>query len=499
MFGAHHEATILIVDDDPGLLRLMEKALRREGFNTATATSGQSVLDWLAKHHADLLLLDLKLQDLESRELIAQLEARDRLPPFIIFTGQGDERVAVEMMKRGALDYLVKDVQFLEFVPTVVRRALAQLERDRKLAAAEEALRRNEARFRALVHAMPDLMFRLSRDGTCLDFHAERPQDLPVPAGQLVGMQLRQLPLPAAVVEQLTAALGAALDSGQMQCLEFAVRAPAGPKAYEARVVASGSDEVVVIVRDITERKRLEKEILDISDRERQRIGQDLHDGLGQHLAGIEFISQALAQQLAAKRRPEAASAAEIARLVREAMRQSRQLARGLAPVVLESEGLMAALEELATNTAKVFGLRTRFECPAPVLIDDHHVATHLFRIAQEAVSNAVKHARAKQLLLALRHTANQVVLTIADDGVGLSDPLPGLKGLGLRIMQYRAGLIGASLLVLRQPSGGTTVTCSLPRPPEAAPAPKASPFRAPDGPPSGDAPEPSSGLSPEI
>src|SRR5262245_59613535 len=137
-----HEATtpacILVVDDDVGLLRFVEKALKREGFVTATASSGRDTIAWLSEHTAALMLLDLKLPDIEGKELVNQLGEVGRSVPFIIITGQGDERVAVEMMKRGALDYLVKDVQFIEFVPTVVKRALTQVEKDKRLAFAEK-------------------------------------------------------------------------------------------------------------------------------------------------------------------------------------------------------------------------------------------------------------------------------------------------------------------------------------------------------------------------
>src|SRR3954470_23557350 len=117
-------ARLFIVDDDAGLVRLMQKTLDREGFETASANSGKEAITWLTRNTADLMLLDLKLQDMEGKELVEHLKAAGRDIPFVIITGQGDERVAVEMMKRGALDYLVKDVQFIEFVPTVVRRAL---------------------------------------------------------------------------------------------------------------------------------------------------------------------------------------------------------------------------------------------------------------------------------------------------------------------------------------------------------------------------------------
>src|SRR5262249_31810423 len=124
--------TLLVVDDDRGLLRLVQKALEREGFTVFTAASGTEAITWLESHPADLMLLDLKLQDLEGRELVSAVTKAGRSVPFIIITGQGDERVAVEMMKRGALDYLVKDVDFLQFVPQVVHRALGQLAKEKR-------------------------------------------------------------------------------------------------------------------------------------------------------------------------------------------------------------------------------------------------------------------------------------------------------------------------------------------------------------------------------
>ena len=219
----------------------------------------------------------------------------------------------------------------------------------------------------------------------------------------------------------------------------------------------------LIIFRDITERKRLEKEILEISDRERQRIGQDLHDGLCQHLAGIELMSQVLEQQLAPKSRAAAARAGEIARHVREGISQTRSLARGLSPVTLESEGLMSALRELAASTEKMFGVKCRFACDPPVLVRDPAVATHLYRIAQEAVSNAIKHGGAREVGIHLQSLGNRTGLSVRDNGVGFPKSIPKEKGMGLRIMQSRAGMLGGSLSIEKDPAGGTVVVCSVP------------------------------------
>jgi PAS domain S-box-containing protein len=216
-------------------------------------------------------------------------------------------------------------------------------------------------------------------------------------------------------------------------------------------------------VRDITERKRLEKEILEISEREQRRIGQDLHDGLCQHLAGIEMLAQVLAQKLAPKKSGDAAGrATEIARAVRAAIGQTRLLARGLSPVTLDSEGLMSALAELAVNTEKMFRVRCKFDCPKIVKSADHAAATHLFRIAQEAVSNAIKHGRAKTISILLRADASHLRLRVSDDGAGFPEKFSS-GGMGLRIMQSRIGMIGGTLAIERNPGGGACVVFAAP------------------------------------
>jgi PAS domain S-box-containing protein len=219
------------------------------------------------------------------------------------------------------------------------------------------------------------------------------------------------------------------------------------------------------IFRDITERKRLEKEVLEISDQERHRLGQDLHDGLCQHLAGIELMSQVLEQKLLRESKADAARAAEIARHVRDAIAQTRALARGLSPVTLELDGLLSALCELAANTEKMFGVRCRVEQPEVVPPLTIAVATHLYRIAQEAVSNAIRHGKAKSVVIRLEFLQEMTVLSVIDDGAGLRQGATAQDGMGLRIMQYRASMIGGNLRVSPYPSGGVIVVCSVPGP----------------------------------
>ncbi len=339
--------TIFVVDDDQGLSRLIQKVLRREGFSTAAASSGQEALAWLAHHRADLMLLDLKLRDSEGQELVNRLaELRQRIP-FIVITGQGDERVAVEMMKRGALDYLVKDVDFLQFLPEVVRRAFDHLAKEERLAQAEE----------------------------------------------------------------------------------------------QARL--------------------LEKEVLEISDREQRRIGQDLHDGLGQQLTAIELMCESLKSQLAPFPPALVKQAAQMGQCLRQAIAETRSLARGLAPFKVE-DGLEAALTALAQTTSSLGRVKCRVHCPSPVLLEDSETAAHLYRIAQEAVNNAVKHSHATQVTIQIMSKNGALDLKVSDNGRGIPKPKGPSRGLGLQVMKHRASVLGAEFKVESCPGKGVTVTCAL-------------------------------------
>jgi len=230
--------------------------------------------------------------------------------------------------------------------------------------------------------------------------------------------------------------------------------------------------EVEGIARDVTERRRLEREILEVSTREQHRIGHDLHDGVCQQLAGISCLSDILAGKLEQQGRPEAAEAHQITALLNQANKQTRGVARGLFPVQLEENGLISAFEELAENAGNFFQTRCEFHCETPVAVRDHAVAQHLYFIAQEAIVNAVRHGKASRIELRLaRGDGHSCVLTIQDNGTGFSAPPAKTRGMGIRIMKYRARLIGAELQVRLRPGGGTEVICwCAPEPQPASP-----------------------------
>jgi signal transduction histidine kinase len=211
--------------------------------------------------------------------------------------------------------------------------------------------------------------------------------------------------------------------------------------------------------------RRLEKEIITISERERERIGQDLHDGLCQCLAAIGCAAAALESDLERLQLSDKArQAGEVRGLLADAVMQTRNLARGLVPVETTANGLASALEELALSITRLARIDCRFEQPDEVNITEETTATHLFRIAQEAINNAIKHANARSIIVSLRARADAITLDIRDDGVGIDKSAGNSRGMGLKILQYRAHCLGGNVRVGPLPEGGTWVACTIPR-----------------------------------
>ena len=217
-------------------------------------------------------------------------------------------------------------------------------------------------------------------------------------------------------------------------------------------------------VRDVSQRVELQRQILGIGEGVQRRIGQDLHDDLCQQLTGIEFLSQALERRLSGKSPVEAGRAREIARLTRQAIGYTRELSHTMSPMELAADGLAEALRNLADRTKRVFRIECRFRGDSTSPADDGVTRIYLYRIAQEAINNAIKHGKAKRIVIGLKTNGENILLSVEDNGVGLPPKLPAKRGFGLRIMDYRASSLGGSLSLQSRKRGGTCVLCSIPK-----------------------------------
>ena len=279
---------------------------------------------------------------------------------------------------------------------------------------------------------------------------------------QIIGREIGVL-LPDAARARVLDRLGHILDSGETATYEFESTEAEQVRYFENRAVlvrdAGIGTGISISMRDITERKHLEQEILDVSGRERQSIGRDLHDGLGQELTGVALMLRGLATQVQGRCPEAVASVNEIVGLVNRSIENARSLARGLLPVRTETGGLAFALRELASRGRVLYGLDVNFTAEvAPELNLDETDASHLYRIAQEALNNASRHGHATRVDIHLKATGLRFLLCISDDGEGFHPPTSPYSGMGLKIMKYRAGIIGATFEIAPNEPRGTVV-----------------------------------------
>lgn len=214
--------------------------------------------------------------------------------------------------------------------------------------------------------------------------------------------------------------------------------------------------------REIEERTQLEKELLGIAEAEQRRIGQDLHDSLGQHLTGIALAGKVLVKKLEDKSSAESGSASQLVQMTEGAIEITRKLARSLHPIEMRSDGLADALQNLAANISKTSGVECIFLRSGGELTLEIDTCGQLFRIAQEAVSNALRHGRASQIIVSLEGSGDKVLLSVTDNGAGLPATARTKNGMGLRIMDYRARMIGAKFDIQNLPAGGARAVCIL-------------------------------------
>ncbi|MGB2821338.1 MAG: PAS domain S-box protein [Phycisphaerae bacterium] len=353
---------------------------------------------------------------------------------------------------------------------TAEQRAVALATERNGHEATRSALRGSEERFRTLIESVEDYaIFMLDARGNVVTWHEGAEKLTGYPADEILGKHFSRF-WPSDEIDAGKPAQALAEAAAAGSCKHEGLRVRQDGSRFWAMgsltALRDGRGRLAgfsKVIHDITDRKRLENEVVEAEERERRRIGRDLHDVLGQDLTGIAFLGKELEEDLAGRNAPESSEAARIVKLANQAVERARSLAQGLCPIGLRSGGLPTALRQLAEEVTEVFGVQCDLLArDSPAMADDS-VALHLYRIAQEATSNAIKHGHAKRVTISLTMEGNENVLKVEDDGCGIADQLPEDGGMGLAVMEYRATIVGGTLSVQRLRRHGTLITCSVP------------------------------------
>jgi PAS domain S-box-containing protein len=341
---------------------------------------------------------------------------------------------------------------------------------------AEQASRESEARLFAITDHCPVMIFLKDLQGRYLHINRQFAEVFGLKAAAALGKTDPEI-FPAEQAAVFGANELKVLSAGAPIIFDEVVKQPDGPHfSVAARFPLIDSHGKIYaiggVIADVTDRRQLEDEILRISEREQRRIAQDLHDGLGQRLAGVSFMADVLMKNLAKIQSPQLAHATRISSLLQATVAEARGLAHGLHPVDEEPHGLMCALNDLAERVSAMFKVRCCLSCPEPVLLTDNSKATHLYRIAQEAVTNAIRHGKARRVEIVLSSRKQNLMLAIRDDGVGIKHARRRRRskdkgngegeGMGLRIMEHRAEMMGGSVQIIGRKPRGTEVVCTI-------------------------------------
>ncbi len=508
-------------DDAILLLRTLKKAgyeFEHERVETPEATLAALGKPW------DIIISDYVIPGFGGLEALKLVQEQHLDIPFLIVSGQSGEDSAVSAMKAGAHDYVMKD-NLIRLGPAIGRE-LQEADVRRARRQAQQALRDSEERFRQLaenidsafimsdwipgeglgnvtyvspafatIWQLPcESLYRNPKSWQKAVLRDDKRTLMSALAGVNKGsvneefrivrsdgavrwVHYRAFPVRnergdifrvAAIAEDITAAKEAQekLAANALELQQKNAALDEARQQLEKRVQERTADLTVAnaeLQRQIRERRRLENELLDITEKERKRIGIDLHDDLGQHLNGIALLLEALQLKLTQKSLPETAEVERIKSLLLKTMNHAHQVAHDLAAVDLQNDDLEAALKQLATHAESMFDLDCELKTEGAIPTLPQTVVKQLYKIAQEAVTNAIKHGKASKVDMNLMNTDGDLIMTIRNDGEPFPETL-GLKNrMGLRIMNYRAHVIGATVSVRGEGEHGAIVTCSMP------------------------------------
>jgi two-component system sensor kinase FixL len=460
---------ILMVDDQPQKLLAYEAMLTGLGERLLRAQSGNQAFEILLQEEIAVILLDVNMPGMDGFETAALIREHPRFTktPIIFVTAVNTTDLdRLRGYEIGAVDYVSVPV-----IPEILRAKVSvfvELHRKtRELERVNQSLTESEQRLRAILNTANDAIITIDTIGTMQTVNPAAERIFGYAAEEMVGQNVRML-MPAPLRDEYERFIGIRREEGPRQfgtsSREFQGRRRDGsvvPLEVAVSEVVPGN-VFTGIIRDISGRRELEREVTEIAAAEQRRIGQELHDGVSQELTGLSMLMSALKERLIGADVARESLADRVLDGLAKVHKHVRAVSHGLTPVDVDSEGLRSALEDLALRVRQNAGISCVFQSPRPLLVKDSLTATNLFHIVQEAVNNALRHGRARRVDIQIHLQPEALVLSVCDDGVGFSPGSHNGDGVGLRLMRYRAGLIGGLLQIHPGKEHGTRIICTL-------------------------------------
>ncbi len=471
---------VLLVEDDPIIQRFLVRIVETRGHRVDAFADAEKAWEAYQNHFYPLLLLDWMLPRISGLDLCRSVRNSPQGPFSIVLvvTAKNMPEDLEAVLEAGADDYIAKPIEqkLMNVRLAVAERRVQNILKHKE---AEEQRRLLATAVRSSGEGMFITTADIDDDGPRIVYANESMATMTgYAAEELLNRPLDIFEGPETnrdVLSEMRAHLvrGEAFSAEVVSYRKDQSRYLARWQISPVRDEGGRITHFVSVQRDITETRRLERELVEISEREQRRIGRDLHDGLGQQLTGLAFMARSLERKLQDLDEHAALEARTISELMNDTKSQARHLARGLVTVDLAGKGIVSALEDLAANTEQIGNVHCSADCQLDEPLWDETVATHLYRICQEAVNNAVKHSNATHVSIALHQDNAQLTLAVRDNGSGIQQAKESFEGMGLRIMAFRAQMINATLNIRPREQGGTLVICSLVYPSVPTPPPE--------------------------
>lgn len=459
----------LVVGFDEDVRNLLVDALKRRHHDLSVSEPTDDALSTLEEQNFSLIIIsDYSKEAIRLSKLIRAREYGRKYTIFAVV--RQDQTEYLHTLIDADIDQYIIESIFdekrldvrLAFAEKMARNKEGQF-------LIEQKLRESEARARSILRTTVDAIITIDDRGSIRTFNKAAEELFQFNSAEMIGENVKKL-MPQPYRREHDDYIGNYHQTGERKIIGIGREVTGKRKDGSTFPMYLAVSEVNVngqrlytgIVRDISEQRRLEQEVLRVSEHERHRIGQDLHDGLGQMLTGITLITKNIAASLKEEDHPLTGEVNEITDLLKEADEYARGLSRNLVPVELDSSGLVAALQRLTMNAERLFNIDCELKDTLNIHFDDPTSLTHLFRIVQEATSNAVKHGNASNVQIDMKADDTKLTIKIEDNGTGFAPDWDQHKGLGVRIMKFRSRLIGANLEIAESSLGGAAIIVTL-------------------------------------